>query len=120
MGGALTIILLNNIFIFSFIFWVLTWAGEYFYKKKNHASKKNFYECGFRSQNDVNIQINLNFSILCVFLILYDIEFTFLLPMLTSFLLASYYQYLLLNLFILLIMISLVYDWEMNALNWQY
>lgn len=120
MGDIVILFLLQNIFIFSFIFWGLTWAGEYFYKRKNHASKKNFYECGFKSTTDINIQINLNFSILCVFLILYDIEFTFLLPILINFTFVSFFQYILLNIFILIIIISLVYDWQMNALNWQY
>ena len=44
--------------------------------------KKQFYECGFKSISDINIQINLNFVMLCIFLILYDIEFTFLFPIL--------------------------------------
>lgn len=120
MGDIVILFLLQNIFIFSFIFWGLTWAGEYFFKKKNQSSKKNFYECGFKSTSDINIQINLNFSILCVFLILYDIEFTFILPILINFTFSSLFQYILINVFIVIIIISLVYDWQMNAMNWQY
>ncbi len=120
MGGAFTILLLQHVLIFSCIFWVLTWIGEYFYKKKNHSSKRNFYECGFKSTSDINIQINLNFSILCVFLILYDVEFTLLLPLFLNFKFVAFYQYAILNSFIVLILLSLIYDWQMNALNWQY
>ena len=120
MGDIVILFLIQNIMVFSLIFWLLTWAGEYFYKKKNHASKKNFYECGFKSTTDINIQINLNFSILCVFLILYDIEFTFLIPVFFNFFYLSILQYIILNLFIVIIIISLVYDWQMNALNWQF
>jgi len=120
VGDVVILFLLQNIFIFSFIFWGLTWAGEYFYKKKNHTSKKNFYECGFKTTTDINIQINLNFSILCVFLILYDIEFTFLLPILMNLNYASFFQILIFNFFIIIVIISLIYDWQMNALNWQY
>lgn len=120
MGDIVIFFLIQNILIFSFIFWLLTWAGEYFYKKKNHATKKNFYECGFKSTGDINVQINLNFSILCVFLILYDIEFTFLMPIFFNFLYVQLFEYIILNLFIIIILVSLVYDWQMNALNWQY
>jgi len=120
LGDIVILFLIQNIMVFSLIFWLLTWAGEYFYKKKNHASKKNFYECGFKSTTDINIQINLNFSILCVFLILYDIEFTFLIPVFFNFFYLSILQYIILNLFIVIIIISLVYDWQMNALNWQF
>lgn len=120
MGDIVILFLIQNILIFSLIFWLLTWAGEYFFKKKNHATKKNLYECGFKSTSDINIQINLNFSILCVFLILYDIEFTFLIPVFFNFFYLSLLQYIILNIFVIIILISLVYDWQMNSLNWQF
>lgn len=119
MGGVVIFWLLNNILIFSIIFWLLTWVGEYFYKKKNQTSKKKFYECGFKSINDINIQINLNFSILCVFLILYDVEFIFILPAVMNIMFFSLTNYILLCVFIYLIIISLIYDIQMNAMNWQ-
>lgn len=120
MGSVFILLLVQNVFIFSCIFWLLTWVGEYFFKKKNHNSKKNFYECGFKSTTDVNIQINLNFSMLCVFLILYDIEFAMLIPVFFNFSFLSNTSFFVLILFILIIVISLIYDWQMNALNWQY
>jgi len=120
MGDILILYLIQNIFVFNLIFWGLTWAGEYFYKKKSHIAKKQFYECGFKATTDVDIQFNLNFSILCVFLVLYDIEFVFLLPMMFNLYSIWIYSYIILIIFILLIILSLVYDWQMNALNWQY
>jgi len=120
MGSVFIIVLLQNVFIFSFIFWVLTWAGEYFLKKKNHSEKKNFYECGFKSTTDINIQINLNFSMLCVFLILYDIEFTILIPLIVNLSFIANGAYVVFLIFILVIITSLIYDWQMNSLNWQY
>jgi len=120
MGDVLIFALIQNIFIFSGIFWLLTWVGEYFYKKKNHDTKKNFYECGFKSTTDINIQININFSMLCVFLILYDIEFTMLIPIIVNMTFISTISYIVFFLFVTLIVISLVYDWQMNTLNWQY
>ena len=94
--------------------------GEFYYKKKNQATKRNFYECGFKSTSDVNIQINFNFSMICVFLILYDIEFTLLIPIFFNIYYTLYYQFFLIIVFITLIILSLIYDWQMNALNWQY
>ena len=120
MGDILVLFLIQNIFIFSIIFWGLTWAGEYFFKKKNHATKRNFYECGFKSTSDINLQINFNFSMICIFLILYDIEFTLLIPMFFNFSFLFLFNYLLLVSFIILIILSLIYDWQMNALNWQF
>lgn len=119
IGGILVLFLIQNILTFCVIFWLLTWAGEYFFKKKNHKTKKNFYECGFKSTVDLNVQINFNFSLLCVFLILYDIEFMFLVPFYFNLYNLFWFQYLVLAFFIYLILFSLIYDWQMNALNWQ-
>jgi NADH:ubiquinone oxidoreductase subunit 3 (subunit A) len=82
--------------------------------------KKQYYECGFKSISDINLQINLNFILLCVFLILYDIEFTLLFPALFNFSSITLIQYFIFLFFVILIILSLYYDIQMNALSWQY
>lgn len=119
MGDVVLLYLLQNILIFGIIFWLLTWVAEYFYSKKNHLTKKQFYECGFKVNSELNIQININFPMLCVFLILYDIEFTLIYPLLFNISNITIVEYLLVLIFILLIILSLIYDWQFNALNWQ-
>lgn len=120
MGDILVMYLLQNVLIFGIIFWLLTWGAEYFYTKKNHVSKKQFYECGFRTLSELNIQINLNFSLVCVFLILYDVEFTFLFPILFNFWNCFFFEFVILLIFFFLIILSLYYDYIYNALSWQY
>lgn len=120
MGDIVIFFFLQNVLIFCLIFWVLTWVGEYFYKRKNHLSKRKFYECGFHSLSDINISININFALLCVFLVLYDIEFTFLYPILFNIININFFELVVFSFFVLLILLSLLYDWQMNALNWQY
>jgi len=111
---------IQNVLIFVLIFWALTFAGEYFYKVKSQYTKKQFYECGFKSLTDVNIQFNINFALLCVFLILYDIEFVFLFPFLFNIMVVGYLEFFLFFLFTFFILLSLFYDWQMNALSWQF
>ena len=120
MGDIVMFFFLQNIIIFSGIFWALTILGSYFYKKKNHKSKRSFYECGFKSIADINLQINLNFIMICVFLILYDIEFTFLFPALFNIWSLSAPQLLYFTVFVIFIIISLYYDIITNALSWSY
>ena len=120
MGDILIFYLIQNVFIFGLIFWFLTWGAEYFFTKKIHLSKKQFYECGFRTLSELNIQINLNFSLLCVFLVLYDVEFTFLFPILFNSFLVSFYEFFFFIFFLLFILLSLLYDYIYNALSWQY
>ena len=101
---------LKNIFVFSLIFWILLYLCSFFYKIKNQNSKRHFCECGFKSLSDINIQINVNFTMLCIFLILYDIEFTLLFPILFNVCYVSFIQYMVFICFILLIVVSLYYD----------
>lgn len=120
MGDIVMLFFVQNIIIFSVIFWGLTVLGSYFYKKKNHKTKRNFYECGFKSTSDLNFQINLNFIMICIFLVLYDIEFTFLFPVLFNLTSVFFFQYIIFLVFIFLIILSLYYDIVLNALSWQY
>jgi len=120
MGDIVVLYLIQNVLLFGIIFWLLTWGAEFFFTKKVHLTKKQFYECGFRTLSELNIQINLNFSMLCVFLILYDIEFTFLFPLLFNFSNIFLLEFFIIFFFISLIVFSLYYDWQFNALSWQY
>ena len=120
MSDIIVIFLVQNILIFLLIFWLLTWLTEYFFKKKQHLTKRQFYECGFRTLSELNIQINVNFSLLCIFLILYDIEFTFLFPFLFNILNIGLVEFFIFFSFLILIFFSLYYDWQFNALGWQY
>lgn len=119
MGDVVLFFFLQNILIFSLIFWVLTWGGEYFFKQKNHVAKRQFYECGYKTLSEMNIQINLNFTLICIFLILYDVEFIFLFPVFFNLFNVSLFEFIILFLFLFLVLISLLYDWQLNALNWQ-
>lgn len=110
---------LKNIFLFSIIFWVLLYLSSYFYKIKNQSSKKHFCECGFKSLSDLNIQININFTMLCIFLILYDVEFVLLFPVLFNIFSVGIAQHIYCTIFIILIISSLIYDWQTNSLSWQ-
>ena len=119
MGDIIFLLLAANLFIFSCIFWALSFLGSYVTKVKEQPSKKQFYECGFKSLSDVNIVFNLNFSLICVFLILYDIEFTLLFPIVFSSGFFNFYHFAIALIFILLVLLSLVYDIQFNALSWQ-
>lgn len=119
MGDAIVISLIQNVLIFGIIFWLLTWGAEYFYTNKQQLTKKQFYECGFKALSELNIQINFNFFMLAVFLILYDVEFTFLFPILFNYSVFTLSEFILVFLFLLLIIASLFYDWVHNVLSWS-
>ena len=62
------------------LFWLLSWVGDRFYKTKNYKAADNIYECGFTSTHSLRVSINFSFFLVALLLILYDIEFFFLIP----------------------------------------
>ena len=44
------------------------------------VARKDFYECGFRPQNQKPIQVPIQFLLVCIFFLLYDIELIFIFP----------------------------------------
>ncbi len=119
MGDIIIFNLIQNVLTFGIIFWLLTWGAEYFYTNKQQLTKKQFYECGFKSISELNIQVNFNFFMLAVFLILYDIEFTLLFPVLFNFSIITFIEFFFFISFIALIIISLYYDYIHNVLSWS-
>lgn len=119
MGDISFIMLAQNLVLMGFIFWLLTDLTEYFYTKKNHFNKKLFYECGFRSISDIKITVNINFQMAAIFLILYDVEFVFLICLALNIHNLTFLEFFTVILFILAIVYSLYYDWQFNSLAWQ-
>ena len=84
------------------------------------TSRRDFYECGFRPQLQKPIRIPMQFLLICIFFLLYDIELVFLFPYISGVAFAGFFDFILLILFFLLFIISIIIDYERHALYWQY
>jgi NADH-quinone oxidoreductase subunit A len=83
------------------------------------ASRRDFYECGFKPQVQRPIKVSIQFLLICVFFLLYDIELVFLFPFVSGFTFTGLYDLFLLILFFLVLLTSLNIDYERHALYWQ-
>lgn len=79
-------------------------------------SRRDFYECGFRPQSQRVIKVSIQFLLICVFFLLYDIELIFLFPFVSGFTFGGFYDILLLMLFFIVLFKSLNIDYERHAL----
>lgn len=79
-------------------------------------SRKDFYECGFRPQSQRIIKVSIQFLLICIFFLLYDIELVFLFPFVSGFTFTGIYDFLLLILFFFILLKSLAIDYERHAL----
>jgi len=80
------------------------------------ASRRDFYECGFKPNVQRPVKISLQFLLICVFFLLYDIELVFLFPFVSGLTFTGLYDLLLLSLFFIVLFLSLNIDYERHAL----
>jgi NADH:ubiquinone oxidoreductase subunit 3 (subunit A) len=118
ISGVIACVVINAIF-FSFIFWIITFLLKYYYSNKNFNYKLNFYECGFRSLNNIKIQYNINFTLIMLFLLIYDGEFLILIPFALNISIMNSVSLLIVTLFIILLIVTIIYDLLYNSLEWQ-
>ena len=83
-------------------------------------SRRDYYECGFRPQTQRPIQLSIQFLLICVFFLLYDIELIFLFPYVSGILFIGSFDFALIFFFFMLLLISLIFDYNRHALYWQY
>lgn len=119
MAGNIVFFLITNAIIFSFIFWILTFVSKYYYSNKYYSNKLNFYECGFKSLTQFQINYSLNFIVLVLFLLLYDGEFLIVIPFSLNILVSNISSYLILFYFLIWLYLTLLFDYIFNALDWQ-
>lgn len=111
--------LIQNIFLLTLLFWLLSFLGTKFFKKKMYRGSAELFECGFLATHSLNLSFNYNFLITATLLILYDIEFFFLLPVLFNYNLVTVSVIGFYLFFVSFIIISFIYDWEMVTLDWS-
>lgn len=118
ISSTIAVVISNAIF-FSFIFWILTFIFKIYYSNKNYNYKLNFYECGFKSLNNIKIQYNINFILIILFLLIYDGEFLILIPAALNVNILNFISLFVIVIFMILLIITLIFDYIFNALEWQ-
>nr|APX40830.1 NADH dehydrogenase subunit 3 [Phaedon tumidulus] len=95
----------------------------------NLISKKTFmdreksspFECGFDPKSSARLPFSLQFFLIAVIFLIFDVEITLLLPMILMFKLTNIFQYsLIFSFFLLILLIGLYHEWNQGALNWAY
>ena len=79
-------------------------------------SRRDFYECGFKPQNQLPIRIPIQFLLISIFFLLYDIELIFVVPFVSGVTFIGFYDFILIIFFFILLFFSLIIDFERHAL----
>tara|TARA_B100000795_G_C22803483_1_gene443283 strand:- start:4578 stop:4943 length:366 start_codon:yes stop_codon:yes gene_type:complete len=79
-------------------------------------ARRDFYECGFRPTTQKTIRVPIQFMLICIFFLLYDIELVFLFPYVSAITFIGVYDLLLIIFFFFIFFLSLIIDFNRHAL----
>jgi len=94
-------------------------AASFLRPKKPNTAKLSTYECGMETVGDTWVQFRVNYYILALVLVLFDIEAILLFPIAVAFNALPLFAVLNVVLFILVLLAALLYAWRKGALDWE-
>ena len=86
--------------------------------KQDNYFKLIDYECGFMSYSESKIIFDIQFFIVALLFIIFDLEIIFLLPWAISISTLGVLGYFSMIFFIFLLIIGFIFEWKKGALNW--
>nr|YP_009441701.1 NADH dehydrogenase subunit 3 [Hydrochus carinatus]AOY39233.1 NADH dehydrogenase subunit 3 [Hydrochus carinatus] len=105
------------LFIISLIIMIL--ASIISYKKFIDREKNSPFECGFDPKSSSRLPFSLQFFLIAVIFLIFDVEITLLIPLILTIKIINIMNYTIITIFFLLILlIGLYHEWNQGALNW--
>ena len=88
-------------------------------KCRSNSQKNAPYECGFEPFKNARVQFDVRFYLLAVLFIIFDLEMVFLFPFAVAFREIPIAGLIGMGLFVLLIAVGFVVEWQKGALEWE-
>nr|WRW10882.1 NADH dehydrogenase subunit 3 [Chlaenius naeviger] len=81
--------------------------------------KNSPFECGFDPKNSARLPFSLQFFLIAVIFLIFDVEIALLMPMIMIMKISNITSWLLVSFFFLFILLlGLYHEWNQGALNW--
>nr|ARH10726.1 NADH dehydrogenase subunit 3 [Laingia psammae] len=89
-------------------------------KMKFNFNKSAPFECGFDPFNKSRIPFSLNFYLIAIIFLIFDIEISIILPMILNFKMSNmFYFNFMFILFFLFMILTIFYEWKFGSLEWK-
>nr|YP_010491832.1 NADH dehydrogenase subunit 3 [Dinothenarus chrysocomus]UWM92618.1 NADH dehydrogenase subunit 3 [Dinothenarus chrysocomus] len=83
--------------------------------------KSSPFECGFDPKSSSRLPFSIQFFLIAVIFLIFDVEITLLIPLILTMKISNLMNYFMILLFFLLILLLGIYhEWNQGALNWAY
>nr|QED57445.1 NADH dehydrogenase subunit 3 [Anthonomus rectirostris]QED57453.1 NADH dehydrogenase subunit 3 [Anthonomus rectirostris] len=88
-------------------------------KAFNDREKTSPFECGFDPKNSARLPFSLQFFLVTVIFVIFDIELTLLLPLILTIKISNWMNFsITMNLFIFILLMGLFHEQTQGSLNW--
>nr|UUC05247.1 NADH dehydrogenase subunit 3 [Microrhagus sp. ZM-2022] len=91
--------------------------------KKMYISREKMspFECGFNPQNNARLPFSMQFFMVAIIFLIFDIEITLILPFILNMIYMKLSQLLILfNMFMFILLVGLYHEWNQGSLNWKF
>ncbi len=88
-------------------------------RKSSDREKLSPYECGFEGEGMVRNKFDVQFYLVAILFIIFDLEIAFLFPWAVSLTKIGVFGFWSMMIFLTLLTIGFVYEWKRGALEWK-
>nr|ARH53720.1 NADH dehydrogenase subunit 3 [Anthobium melanocephalum] len=90
-------------------------------KTFSDREKSSPFECGFDPKSSARLPFSLQFFLIAVIFLIFDVEITLLIPLILTIKITNLMNYMVIMIFFLsILLIGLYHEWNQGALNWAY
>lgn len=88
-------------------------------KLRPDAEKNSPYECGFEGEGPVRNEFDVQFYLVAILFIIFDLEVAFLFPWAVSLGTIGVFGFWSMMVFLTILTVGFVYEWKRGALEWK-
>nr|ALO70310.1 NADH deshydrogenase subunit 3 [Astenus lyonessius] len=112
--------LISSIIILTISFIVMALAMILSKKTFMDQEKSSPFECGFDPKSSSRLPFSLQFYLIAVIFLIFDVEITLLIPLILTLKISNFLSFFMIMLiFITILIMGTYHEWNQGALNWK-
>nr|UAM91027.1 NADH dehydrogenase subunit 3 [Holotrichia niponensis] len=112
-------IMLMNLILFSITLILMMISFTLSKKSFMDREKTSPFECGFDPKSSSRLPFSLQFFLIAVIFLIFDVEITLLIPLILMIKISNLMNYFLIaSFFLIILLIGLYHEWNQGALTW--
>nr|AML25710.1 NADH dehydrogenase subunit 3 [Staphylinidae sp. BMNH 1274192] len=113
------IMLFSSMLIFMIVFIIMTLAILISKKTFMDREKSSPFECGFDPKSSARLPFSLQFYLIAVIFLIFDVEITLIMPLIINLKISNLLNFTFITFFFIFILImGLLHEWNQGALKW--